>query len=636
MRLRRVRLENVRSFLAPAELILDGDVSILIGPNGGGKTNLLDATITAIRRHLLWSYLSRPSQVPGNPRRRQLVVNDTLQNAELEKHFAGKEQRQSIEVDLEITKRDIENMTEMKSSTAKIVESISEVYEHNPTAEVANWDISKLKEGQRFTYQIIDGVIQKEPNQQHRDFQRYLNLFEADSYLRNEARLKSLSAPVLSMPTNRTLGVFLPNLSLAEFNEFEHKRVVDAATSRSPASVTSLAVGRIATRYRRLQEDDNTSAKEALHSDPQIQKLTHALASLGFTWNLRCINESRNEYDICLTKDANSFSVNAASAGERELLTYLFAIYGLNVRDALIIVDEPEIHLHPRWQQSLLRLFEDLAAETGNQFLLATHSPVFVSPSSIHYVSRVYSKNQQSAVIKLDSENLPESKHLFSIVNSLNNESMFFADKVVLVEGISDRIFFTAVLRKLGVLSDNSQIIEILSVGGKKSFAQYRCILAAFKIPHVLIADHDYLHDCGTDDIKKLFEIDEKSIEKALSNDQTSTDGSALVERLEDAITSGNTEDLRNLWTYIKARRQRFRKNLDAKCQEIVTEYIRSLRNDSVFVLRQGKLEDYLPEGYKSKDLNKLIDLVNGEFWELLPGSARSELEEIAEAIRSL
>jgi len=153
-----------------------------------------------------------------------------------------------------------------------------------------------------------------------------------------------------------------------------------------------------------------------------------------------------------LSKQGSSFRVGAASSGERELLTYLFAIYALNVRDALIVVDEPELHLHPRWQRTLLTMFERLADETGNQFMMATHSPVFVSPSSIQYVSRVYADNQRSRVVRLGDSGLPEPKHLFGIVNSQNNERVFFADLVVLVEGISDRIFFEVLLRhfKLG------------------------------------------------------------------------------------------------------------------------------------------------------------------------------------------
>ncbi|HAT8810715.1 TPA: AAA family ATPase, partial [Legionella pneumophila] len=52
MRIKRLEVENVRSFLDKAELILDGKISIIIGPNGGGKTNLLDILVIMLRRYL--------------------------------------------------------------------------------------------------------------------------------------------------------------------------------------------------------------------------------------------------------------------------------------------------------------------------------------------------------------------------------------------------------------------------------------------------------------------------------------------------------------------------------------------------------------------------------------------------------
>ena len=52
MKLRKIRIQNARSFLDSAELVLDGNISIIVGPNGGGKTNLLDIAVTALRRHI--------------------------------------------------------------------------------------------------------------------------------------------------------------------------------------------------------------------------------------------------------------------------------------------------------------------------------------------------------------------------------------------------------------------------------------------------------------------------------------------------------------------------------------------------------------------------------------------------------
>jgi putative ATP-dependent endonuclease of OLD family len=53
MLIRKLALQNVRSFLNRQELTLDGAITIIIGPNGGGKTNLLDTLVTMLRRYLL-------------------------------------------------------------------------------------------------------------------------------------------------------------------------------------------------------------------------------------------------------------------------------------------------------------------------------------------------------------------------------------------------------------------------------------------------------------------------------------------------------------------------------------------------------------------------------------------------------
>jgi putative ATP-dependent endonuclease of OLD family len=55
MLVRKVAIENVRSFLDRAELMLDGPITIVIGPNGGGKTNLLDTVVIMLRRYLFAS-----------------------------------------------------------------------------------------------------------------------------------------------------------------------------------------------------------------------------------------------------------------------------------------------------------------------------------------------------------------------------------------------------------------------------------------------------------------------------------------------------------------------------------------------------------------------------------------------------
>lgn len=528
MLLRRIAVENVRSFLEHTELAVDGSISILIGPNGGGKTNLLDVIVIMLRRYLFASMYAVHTPIPENPERHEFRENDILNNMSLERHNQAKDKPQVIEIEVEATTRDIENMQAMRNDAVKITELARNKYVNLKFDRAANWKLDGITEGVRFTYKLENGRIAP-GDASATEFREYLNLYEMDSLMRDEFDLSPLATPMVYLSVNRTAAGFHAGVQLANYNPFEQKRQNDAAYSRSSTSLVAEAVARMAQKYLDLLHKDKGGARTAFMNTKNMKEFSTILAELGYEWDLRCVDKHKNQYDIELTKQGTSFLVGAASSGERELLTYLFAIFGLNVRDALIIVDEPELHLHPQWQRVLLKLFDRLTSATGNQFVLATHAPAFISPISISYVSRVFSKKQRSHVVKLDTSKLPKAKHLLRIVNSQNNERIFFANHVVLVEGVSDRIFFESVLDMHGRESATSKVIELINVDGKKVFDAYRSVLAAAEIPFSIIADRDYVEDIGTEEIKKLFVLDEGGIKKKLIDDSKSLDGAALV-----------------------------------------------------------------------------------------------------------
>lgn len=636
MKVRRVLVENVRSFLNAEELTIDGNISIIIGPNGGGKTNLLDTISTALRLFLLKSWLSRHSPTAEWQDRHEWIANDSINTTSLEKHSKGKDKSQRIEIDIELTERDLENINKTKSEAGMHIEKAKGRYTSLPIEQASLWDTSSLSIGQIFKYTILDNQLQNLEDISAQIFQQYLNIYEIDSRIRSEISTSTLSTPMISLPVNRSSSGLQVSIALADFNESDHKRSVDAASSRSAGSIVSLAIGRLARHFRNLLEEDNGKAKETFYSDPQIQTFTSTLKSLGYGWKLECVNKDRNQYDIRLSKQGSSFLVGAASSGEKELLIYLFAIYALNIRDALIIIDEPELHLHPRWQKTLLELFEKLTAETGNQFLMATHSPVFVSPSSIHYVSRVYSENQQSKIVRLTDKELPDAKHLLNMVNSQNNERLFFADKVILVEGISDRIFFEVLFTKLEVGKNTGTVYEIINVGGKGMFEPYRKLLNACKISFSIIADLDYINQIGEKNIKDLFQINSKDISEKVIENIISIDAQSLLQVMNSAIDSNNLEDLKRLWEYIKARQRRLRTDLTPVEQTLLDTFLATKHKEKIFVLSQGSLEAYLPIGYKSKDMEKLIELVSKEnIMEILPAANFIELKQIITEIQN-
>lgn len=68
------------------------------------------------------------------------------------------------------------------------------------------------------------------------------------------------------------------------------------------------------------------------------------------------------------------------SSGQRCILSMLLGIAGSIGDESLICIDEPEISLHPRWQEEVIELLQVcFSGYKGCHFFIATHSPQVVS-----------------------------------------------------------------------------------------------------------------------------------------------------------------------------------------------------------------------------------------------------------------
>lgn len=86
--------------------------------------------------------------------------------------------------------------------------------------------------------------------------------------------------------------------------------------------------------------------------------------------------------DVALRKRAvdDEIQISDASSGEQCVLMALLGIASHIQDDALICIDEPEICLHPEWQEKYIELLmESFSSFKGCHFVIATHSPQIVS-----------------------------------------------------------------------------------------------------------------------------------------------------------------------------------------------------------------------------------------------------------------
>jgi len=93
--------------------------------------------------------------------------------------------------------------------------------------------------------------------------------------------------------------------------------------------------------------------------------------------------------------DQNQIKIEELSSGEQELITKCFSLYLAEIKNSIILVDEPEGSMHPNWQNRIINIYQKIANENNNQIFLATHSP--------HIVSSV-NKEQIRVFIKEDNK----------------------------------------------------------------------------------------------------------------------------------------------------------------------------------------------------------------------------------------
>ncbi len=91
--------------------------------------------------------------------------------------------------------------------------------------------------------------------------------------------------------------------------------------------------------------------------------------------------------------------LNYASSGQQEAVWILLLIfkYLLDETNVFIVFEEPEAHLYPEAQKSMVELIALLANQPGNQVLLTTHSPYILSAfNNLLYAHQVAKKNVET------------------------------------------------------------------------------------------------------------------------------------------------------------------------------------------------------------------------------------------------
>lgn len=147
-------------------------------------------------------------------------------------------------------------------------------------------------------------------------------------------------------------------------------------------------------------------------------------------------------------------------------------------KDAVLLLDEPGLHLHPVAQQELIAFFESLADK--NPIIYTTHSPFMIDGDHYDRVRPVV-EDRKSGHSRVSADGWPEDAEtifpLHAAVGYKIIEEVFYRNKkTVLVEGYTDLLYLRALslhcrVKGLASLSDDVLIVPCDGSQGVKNTA---------------------------------------------------------------------------------------------------------------------------------------------------------------------
>lgn len=519
MKIKELQISNILCFKhfddiseAP-KLIFDDDLNIIIGENGSGKSTALEVLNFVFKKILFTQYnLNQDAFFKKD----ELSINDQKQlfisannssykpfRLESNRDFVDKSQMIRLSLRLDgIDERNIRLLLENKESLlvvagkyTSLTINIQETFEKDFTLDIT------INADKTFTVHVS-------PDSSNTGYQYLVNYnyFKGLIELYNMENLDVRIAPLFESFTliggYRNYSVFSSTDSLQsstaisqiqKLRESEYTKSTSSHETSEPM-VFKLVRLRVAAVHYELGERalaPNEKEDQANKSE-FLQNINTKLQLVNLKCKIRVSNRLTREYAfefIDTKRDTVLKDINSLSAGQKALIHLVFEAYGRgDLEGGLVIIDEPEIHLHYQFQNEYLKVIEQLNEEQRCQYILVTHSESLISSNTIHKVKRFALDSDGYSVVK-SPQLTSDQKLLIRILDNTRSTYAFFAKKVLLVEGPSDRYFYKALIQKLN--PELEQQIAILDISGKREYPAWKEFFESFGLSVYFACDLD-------------------------------------------------------------------------------------------------------------------------------------------------
>ena len=241
-------------------------------------------------------------------------------------------------------------------------------------------------------------------------------------------------------------------------------------------------------------------------------------------------------YDFLLRADGYSFKIwvsdekrpakvdlESRSTGLQWFLSFYLTFLvetAETLSNAILLLDEAGLSLHPLAQKDLVHFFQSLAE--NNQIIHTTHSPFLVDTDNIDNVKLAYVDDSGHTVLSDDLRATQDPKHSTSIYAVHAALGLSVSDILlqgcmpIIVEGVSDQYYLNAIklfLIRNKKLAPQKEIIFI-PVGGVKSIRPVASLMSPGNndLPYIVVDSDKSGQDYKKALLKELYAGSEKKI----------------------------------------------------------------------------------------------------------------------------
>lgn len=145
---------------------------------------------------------------------------------------------------------------------------------------------------------------------------------------------------------------------------------------------------------------------------------------------------------------------------------------------SILAIEEPEAHLHPNMQYKFLKFLKENRETEVNQIFITSHSPNITAAVDlddiivvqkvegkirIAYPGKVFNEKDEEGKKNKEDE---KSKNYVKRFIDVTKADLFFAENIILVEGISEQLLIPEFAKRMGTdLADNHT--SIINIGGR-------------------------------------------------------------------------------------------------------------------------------------------------------------------------